>query len=58
LAEVDGSHVGFNDLEAREPSICCPVSQDLAGIRVPFDGRDWLMSEDEVGKQSASSSSK
>ena len=40
--------------QAGEPSICGSLSQDLAAVGIPLNSDNWLMPEDEIGKESPS----
>jgi len=51
---VEQPNVSFVHLQAGEPSFCGSFPQDSAAIFVPLNSDNWLVSEDEVGKQSAS----
>lgn len=49
--EVHGSDIAFDDSQAGES-----LAQDGAGVGVPLDGNDRLVSEDEVGQDAAAGS--
>lgn len=46
--EVHGSDIALDDSQAGES-----LSEHLAGVGVPLDGDNWLVAEDEIGKDSA-----
>ena len=46
--------IPFPHSQAREPSICGSLSQDLAAIGIPLNSDNWLVPEDEIGKESPS----
>lgn len=49
--EVHGADITFDDSQAGES-----LAQDGAGVGVPLDGNDRLVSEDEVGQDAAAGS--
>jgi hypothetical protein len=53
---VEHPHVSFVHAQAWKPSICCPLSQDGAGVGVPLDGDDWGVSKNEVCEYSTACS--
>jgi hypothetical protein len=53
---IEHSNVPFPHMQAGEPSFCGSFSQDSTGIGFPFHSDNWLMSENEIGKQSAADS--
>jgi len=48
---VDLVHV-----QARKPSVGGSLTQHSAAMSVPFHSGNWMMSDDEIGEQAASSS--
>lgn len=49
--EVHGSDIAFDDSQAGEP-----LAQDSAGVGIPLDGNDWIVAQDEVGKDASARS--
>jgi len=48
LGWVEQSNVPFPHVQAGKPSVCCAFSEDLAGISIPLNSDNWLVSENEV----------
>jgi hypothetical protein len=46
--EINFAHVPFDDFESRKPPICCASAQHGAGVGVPLDGDDGLVTKNEV----------
>jgi hypothetical protein len=55
---IEQPNVSFVHVQVWEPSIGSSFTQDLAGIRFPLDCADWLVSKDEIGEQSATTTGK
>jgi hypothetical protein len=45
-------------VQTGEPSVIGSFAQDFAGVGFPFNGHNGSVSEDEIGKQSATDSGK
>jgi hypothetical protein len=54
LEWIKQSDISFPHMQSGEPSVCGSLSQNSAGVFVPLDCDNWLVSKDKVGKQSAS----
>ena len=53
LGWIEQSDIAFPHVQSGEPSFCGSFSQDATGVGFPFHSDNWLVSENEVGKQSA-----
>jgi hypothetical protein len=53
---IEQPDIPFPHVQSWEPSVCGSFSEDLAGVWLPFNSDNWLMSEDEVCEQSSTSS--
>ncbi len=58
LGWIEQSDISFPHMQVGEPSFCCSFAEDTAGIGIPLNSDNWIMSEDEVGKESASDAGK
>jgi hypothetical protein len=53
---IEQPNVSLMHVQVGEPSLCSTFSEDLAAVSVPLNSGNWRVSEDEIGKESASSS--
>jgi hypothetical protein len=52
LGWIKQLNVPFPHSQAGKPSVCCSFPQDLAGVSIPLNSDNWLVSENKVGKES------
>ncbi|OGO33105.1 MAG: hypothetical protein A2Z03_02250 [Chloroflexi bacterium RBG_16_56_8] len=55
---IEHPNVSLVHPQVGEPAFGGAFSQDSAGVWLPLDCANWIVSDNEVGKQSASASSK
>lgn len=53
---IEQSDVSFPHMQAGEPSFFGSFSQDGAGVSIPLNSDNWLMSENEVCEHPAADS--
>jgi hypothetical protein len=56
LGWIKQADISFPHPQAGEPSVCGSFAQDFAGVGFPLNSDNWLVSENEVGKQSTADS--
>jgi hypothetical protein len=52
LGWIKQLNVPFPHSQAGKPSVCCSFSKHLAGVSIPLNSDNWLVSENKVCKES------